>query len=74
MPEKRICCQHCGYPIAKDAQACPHCGSVTPIAPKDWKKDAIEKSRRVAYELFYWVLTFAILWFICKEIVCKIWQ
>lgn len=73
MSENKPCCQHCNYPIAKDAQACPHCGSVTPFAPKDYKKEAIEKSWRVVYEIFCWVLTFLFLWYICKEIVSKIW-
>ena len=73
MPEKRICCQHCGYPIAKDAQACPHCGSVTPIAPKDWKQETIEKGRSVLKEIVYWLFVFTLLWCICKEIVNKIW-
>ncbi len=74
MPEKRICCQHCGYPIAKDAQTCPHCGSVTPIAPYDWKNDAIEKFKSVLKETVFWLFMFSLLWYICKEIVCKIWQ
>ncbi|MBR0236990.1 MAG: hypothetical protein IJQ39_02750 [Thermoguttaceae bacterium] len=74
MPEKRICCQHCGYPIAKDAHACPHCGSVTPIAPKDWNRDAIEKFKSVLKETVFWLFTFSLLWYICKEIVSKIWQ
>ena len=73
MPEKRICCQHCGYPIAKDAQTCPHCGSVTPIAPKDWKQKAIEKTRSVLYNVFYWIFMFTLLWLFCKEIISKIW-
>ena len=73
MPEKRICCQHCGYPIAKDAQACPHCGSVTPIAPKDWKLNAIEKTKSVLNNVFYWIFMFTLLWLFCKEIISKIW-
>ena len=69
-----INCKHCKYPVADDADSCPHCGSKSPKPDEAKKNKSLVVLNKLWGELFFWGAVFLFCYLFSTEIFHKIFR